>query len=487
VGEPTITALRRFHQSGRKLILVTGRELPDLQAVFPNTELFDCIVAENGAVLYWPETREKRTLGPGPPVQFVQLLRDRGVQPLAVGDVIVATWHPNEGTVIEAIRDLGLELQVIFNKGAVMVLPAGINKQSGLAAALGAMNISPHNVVGIGDAENDHAFLNYCECAVAVANALPSVKETADILTDGHHGLGVMELIDHILADDLATVEPKPERHAILLGQEAENQVSIRPYHDSILVAGTSGSGKSTLVTALLEQFTEKKYQTCLIDPEGDYQNFTSAVTFGDEKHAPTVEQVLQTLQKPDTQIVVNLMGIALADRPSFFSALLARLQESRSQTGRPHWIVIDEAHHMLPPEWVPGSTASAGELNNIILITVHPDHIAPAALNRVNVVIAIGTSPERVIQEFVNCDRRCGTWDNESRFPAWTGLDAGISGSSVRARYSSCSRSPTAQTQIRRWAARRRPQLLFPRSRRQTQPARSKSCALSTAGRRRG
>ena len=48
---------------------------------------------------------------------------------------------------------------MIFNKGAVMILPSGVNKATGLAAALEELGLSPHNVVGVGDAENDHAFL----------------------------------------------------------------------------------------------------------------------------------------------------------------------------------------------------------------------------------------------------------------------------------------------------------------------------------------
>ncbi len=60
-----------------------------------------------------------------------------------------------------------------------MVLPAGVNKASGLAAALARLQLSPLNVVGIGDAENDHAFLRACGCAVAVANALLMVKADA--------------------------------------------------------------------------------------------------------------------------------------------------------------------------------------------------------------------------------------------------------------------------------------------------------------------
>ena len=95
---------------------------------------------------------------------FVDKLIERGVGPISVGRVIVATWEPHENTVLKTIRDCGLELQVIFNKGAVMVLPAGVNKATGLRAALAELNLSPHNAVGVGDAENDHAFLNICEC-----------------------------------------------------------------------------------------------------------------------------------------------------------------------------------------------------------------------------------------------------------------------------------------------------------------------------------
>src|SRR6185369_9177794 len=146
---------------GRRLLLVTGRTLDDLQRVFPHTDLFERVIAENGAVVHAPGPREVRVLAEAPPAAFVDRLRSRGV-PLDTGRVIVATTEPHETTVIETIRDLGLELQVIFNKGAVMVLPSGVNKATGLLQALGELNLSPHNVVGVGDAENDHAFLAVC-------------------------------------------------------------------------------------------------------------------------------------------------------------------------------------------------------------------------------------------------------------------------------------------------------------------------------------
>lgn len=214
VDEKTLAALGRLRDSGRKLILVTGRHLDDLCNVFPQLDLFERVVVENGALLYRPETREEKPLAEPPPPEFVKALQERGIDNLAVGRVIVATWHPHEDTVLDVIRQLGVEYQVIFNKGAVMVLPSGINKAFGLGAALEEMGLSPHNTVAVGDAENDHTLLSFCACGVAVANALPMLKERADYVTKGERGAGVAELIDHLVSSDLAELD-LPTRHLV--------------------------------------------------------------------------------------------------------------------------------------------------------------------------------------------------------------------------------------------------------------------------------
>lgn len=202
VSAEAFDALTRLKNSGRKLILVTGRELPDLKLTFPEHAIFDRIVAENGALLYAPATENARLLSPPPPPIFVERLRQRGVAPLYVGRTIVATLVPNETIVLEEIRRLGLELEIIFNKGAVMVLPTGINKATGLAAALEELELLPQDVVGIGDAENDHMFLRSVGYSVAVANALPAVIETASHTTTAARGAGVAEMIGRILCSD---------------------------------------------------------------------------------------------------------------------------------------------------------------------------------------------------------------------------------------------------------------------------------------------
>jgi hydroxymethylpyrimidine pyrophosphatase-like HAD family hydrolase len=203
VGPETIAAIKRLRESGRRLVLVTGRIIEQLTHVFPQLNLCDLVVADNGALLYDPVSGAKQKLAEPPPREFIEELARRGVPQLETGDVIVATWEPHENTVLDVIRDQALELQIIFNKGAVMILPTGVNKATGLRAALNRLGLSHLNTVGIGDAENDEAFLKLCDVSAAVDNALDVVKKQVNIVTRGARGAGVIELIDQILTDDL--------------------------------------------------------------------------------------------------------------------------------------------------------------------------------------------------------------------------------------------------------------------------------------------
>jgi HAD superfamily hydrolase (TIGR01484 family) len=200
VRPEAMDALQRLKAAGLVLLMVTGREIEDLSRVFPPMDLFDLIVAENGALLYWPGSKHSQRLTEAPPQKFVETLQARGVSPLSVGHSIVATCEPHHQTVLECIHDLGLELHVIFNKGAVMILPTGVNKASGLQAALEHLHIDRAAVVGIGDAENDHAFLDFCGWPVAVQNALPALKERALTVTRGEDGQGIAEIAEMLLA-----------------------------------------------------------------------------------------------------------------------------------------------------------------------------------------------------------------------------------------------------------------------------------------------
>jgi HAD superfamily hydrolase (TIGR01484 family) len=404
VDDDTIAALERLRQSGRQLVLVTGRELDDLLRVFPRSDLFDRIVAENGGLLYNPTDRHLTQLGESAPEVLVRALRERGVSPLSVGHVIVSSWEPHETVVLDEIRKLGLEQQVIFNKGAVMVLPPGINKASGLLAALDDLSLSRHNAIGVGDAENDHAFLRICECSVAVANALPLLKERADLVTRRTHGPGVTELIDRVLASDLADLTPIPERHLLNVGTDRSGaRVRIPSYGNTLLVTGSSGSGKSTLATALLEQLAAHEYQFCLIDPEGDYSALESAIVLGDAQRVPSAGEMLDVLSRPYRNVVMCLLGMPIEDRPALFQELLSHLTALRGRAARPHWIVLDEAHHLLPSAWTPPHGSAISALDNVLLITVHPEQVARAVLERVDLLVTVGATAAESVRAFAD------------------------------------------------------------------------------------
>jgi hydroxymethylpyrimidine pyrophosphatase-like HAD family hydrolase len=415
VSEEAVRALERLKVSGRRSILVTGRRLDDLLAVCPCARIFDLVVAENGGILYDPATREETRLANPPSKLLLQGLRTRGVELLEVGQIVVATTEPHRAAVQDLVWTLGLEAQVIGNRGAVMVLPAGINKATGLEHAVRKLGLSRHEVVGIGDAENDHSFLELCECAVAVANAVPSLKEVAAFVTAAENGSGVIELIEELIATDLGRVEGALRHHHILIGARPDGAaVELPPYGHNMLIAGPSGSGKSTFAAGIIERLIEKDYQICIVDPEGDYGTLRNVVALGNQLRSPSVSEILSILEDPKINLSVNLLGIPLHDRPGFFAQFVPNLQAMRARTGRPHWLVLDEAHHLLPDTWGHVGSTLPQRLGETILVTVHPDQIAPTVLAPIEIVAAIGRAPEATLAEFGRAAGKTLVWPED-------------------------------------------------------------------------
>src|SRR3569832_2060621 len=311
VDDGTYAALERLRTTRRKLILVTGRRLDDLMTVFDRIEIFDRVVAENGALVYNPATHEAQVLGDPPPPQIAERRRAAGA-PVDVGRVIVATWAPHETTVLDTLREMGLEHHIIFNKGAVMVLPPNVNKASGLQAALADLGVTPRE-----------------------------------------HGAGGAELIDNLIADDLHEFLDRLARRGLSLGvNENGADVRVSPYATNILLAGSSGSGKSTFATGFMERLAEQGYQFCCIDPEGDYAALPDAVILGTPTQPPGVREVGSVLAVPERSCVVNMVAVPLHERPAVVATLFTELMAMRATNGRPHWIMVDEAHHLWPSEW---------------------------------------------------------------------------------------------------------------------------------------
>lgn len=400
----TIEALRKLRRTGRRALLVTGRTLASLREVFPCLSEFDSIVAENGGTLYNPATGSERLLTSAPPEALLNLLRKRTRLTIEMGHVIIATSHLEKQIVLDAIQELGLELNIIFNKGSLMILPSGVNKATGLAVALKTLGLSVHNTAGIGDAENDHAFLAACEFSAAVANALPTVQDRVQLVTRQGFGRGVVELIDEMIENDLARHRGRLGQ-SILIGHDRHGR-DIGVAACSIkVVCGPSGSGKSTFTTSLLERLCTAGYQFCAIDAEGDYELFPDSVVCGNAQHVPTIAEIAKALSTPTQNVIVNLLGLEYEKRPAMFQTLLTQLQDFRNKTGRPHCVILDEAHHFLQgglESSVPYLEAySRDPASGLTLITVNPDRMPGGPLANAYFVVIAGDEPLRTLQAF--------------------------------------------------------------------------------------
>jgi hydroxymethylpyrimidine pyrophosphatase-like HAD family hydrolase len=212
VERKTLAALSRFVASGRKLLLVTGRQIDDLRRVFPEYSIFELIVAENGAELFDPATEREELLCEPVPRHFFELLRSHDIE-VSAGHAIVGAQSADLETVRRALQESGLDLQLTLNKDSLMILPVGITKGTGVIRALADLGLPAECVVAIGDAENDCDLFSACGRAVAVANALPSVKSRAHLVTAGSSGAGVCEVIEQLISADLLACD-SPRQHS---------------------------------------------------------------------------------------------------------------------------------------------------------------------------------------------------------------------------------------------------------------------------------
>lgn len=379
--------LRALSATGRKLILVTARELRELLEIFPEARIFDYVVAENGAVMHHPATRQSEILAQAPPEILLQELRRRHVTPLSVGSSIITTLHAHEQEIHEALRKLKLDFQLVTNPGALMMLPAGVNKASGVRAALKELGVSRHNLVAIGDGENDLALFEFAEHAVAVQNADPLVQRVADRTTQGAYCEGFLELAHELMATDLADAVP---RHKVVLGlKEDLQEVNLVPCRDSLLVHGPAGSGKVAICNRLLEQFLDQSYQCCVIGAElsGSYPAPADVTVFGDSHEAPRLTDVLSALEQPTTSVAVNLVALPVDTRPVFVDALLAQLQAMHERLGRPHAVFIHQAHGFLADGAVAAAIARLSEMT-VVYASAEPERLPAQILNSVKLVV---------------------------------------------------------------------------------------------------
>lgn len=393
IAPETWEALRHAKNAGLALLLVTGRTLQTFAPEGPYAELFEAIIAEDGAVVYFPR-RDDVVLPFGHLAPaLLRRLEDRGV-PFERGMAIAATHVPHDEAILAVLRELGGGASVEYNRGAVMVLPPGATKGTGLQYALHELGYSLHNVVACGDAENDRSLFEVAELAVAVGNAAPDIQALADVVLDRANGTGVRTLITNLLNRQLPTHRLRAER-CLVLGQQGDGApLHLDPFtllNGNLGIVGASGGGKSWLAGLLAEEVLKHGYQVCIIDPEGDYRNLRAfphtLLVGGPEMPLPPVVDLITLSEYADISLVIDLSAYPIREQSAYVLELLHGLWCLRAQRGRPHWFLIDEIQNFCPPEGGALTTLllKAMQEGGFSLVSYRPSLVAPALLDMVN------------------------------------------------------------------------------------------------------
>lgn len=382
-----LDAVATARDKGFKVVLVTGRILAELRGDFPDVDQhFDCIVGENGAVL---STRQGTRLLASPVDASLELALRTQAIPVRRGEVLLATFAIHDEIVERMIDRLGLECQIIRNRGALMVLPASINKGSGLIEALADLGISPHNTIGIGDAENDHSLLDACEIGVAVGDAVASLKARADVVLPGEDSSAVGAFLAGPLLGGLAGTRSK--RRTITLGTYDDGTaVTVPASRATIAIHGPSGTGKSYLAGLIAEQLIQMDYTICILDLEGDHLaigGLHGAVSVGGREPLPPPAQVDRLIRQGFTSVVIDLSLKDPDVKRRYALSMVEQLRQTRAAVGLPHWIIIDEAH-------VPIAAGSErcwrkSDESGVCFITYRPDLLARELDQSADFVIA--------------------------------------------------------------------------------------------------
>jgi hydroxymethylpyrimidine pyrophosphatase-like HAD family hydrolase len=381
--------LARVRSAGRAVVLVTGRILGELRADFPEVdEHFDLIVAENGAVLSRRGAARDIVTPVDPRLGIALTHRD---VPIRQGRVLLACDAVHDAAVLAEVTRLGLDCQLVRNRAALMVLPAGVTKGTGLLEGLAELGLSRHSTLAVGDAENDHSLLEVCEVGAAVGDAVEALKDHADLVLDAPNGAGVHELLGGPVLRGKQRVHSTRWQIEIGTGPNG-TPMRIPASQLNVLIIGASGAGKSYAAGLLAEQALGLGYSVLVLDAAGehrDLERLRGTLAFGgDREPLPPPDRIGDLLSHRYGSLVLDLSLQPGAVRHGYVAEIAAAVQEHRATVGLPHWVVMEEAHVLAGPNG-PARELLTGGATSHCLVTYHPMELHPKVSDLVDVVLA--------------------------------------------------------------------------------------------------
>jgi hydroxymethylpyrimidine pyrophosphatase-like HAD family hydrolase len=393
---PEISAVLGAARSlGVVTLLVTGRVLEELQAAGVDFASFDAVVAENGAIVWLPDSGRTLQLGTPPPDAFLAALRAANI-PYEAGAVVVGTWDRHAGDVLALIRRRGLASQLVFNRDAMMVLPSGVDKAVGVQRALEELCRSERSMIAFGDAENDRPLFELAEIGIAARGAVASIAAAADDRLSQPGPAGVAHYIQSVL--DGGGYVPTPVRQRIVLGHDGSGEPVVLPGSGTnVMISGDPRSGKSWFAGLVAERLSDRGYRLCIIDPEGDYSALgrrPRMLVLGRDLPLPDPTVLPNVLRDDPVSLVVNLACLSQAEKVAYVERALPALAAARAVSGVPHWIMVDEAHYFLN-ERAPLARRYECRTGSYVFVTYRPSLLASAIHDSVTAHLITQTTVE--------------------------------------------------------------------------------------------
>ena len=203
-----IESLRRIEAAGIPVILCTGNVRAIVYGLWRFIKLSGVMVCENGGVIWHPNS-EPLLRADGNEAKNAAKWLSRKIEGLDEQGITTNAWRESEWCLktdedLDAIRDelsnsQWSHLSVVKTGFAIHLMEPWINKGEGLTVGLEMMNISPEDVLAIGDAPNDIPMFELVHHSIAVGGSFPSLQKVASITSDLPHGAAIEPVINEII------------------------------------------------------------------------------------------------------------------------------------------------------------------------------------------------------------------------------------------------------------------------------------------------
>ncbi len=190
--------LRSMRKLNIDLILATGRNIRYVKRMCKKFTGWRCIVAENGAVIYFPATKKTITINTYYMTRAKKLIKNLNLPGTMAGKVIVRARAVDEQLIKEKLGKLNEKVSIIKNANEIMIVPINVDKGLGLRIAMRYLNIDMDKTIVIGNGENSQSMFMNPGIKIALSNAAEKLKKLADHVTKNTSTKGMRELITQI-------------------------------------------------------------------------------------------------------------------------------------------------------------------------------------------------------------------------------------------------------------------------------------------------